>query len=209
MITDDLALAAVDLAVARDDRDALGRIAAQLDAEDDARHARLEAPGALAAAAAWYAAHGIPVFPLAPRGKRPATRSGFKDATTDPATVASWWAATPQANIGMPTGVIADVIDVDGPVGAVNFAPYYEEVMRRAVGVVSTPRPGGMHYYVPPDPRAKNTASRIAPHVDTRGRGGYVVLPPSVTDDHGPGRRYVWLRPLAVSGPRSGEGTPR
>ena len=32
-----------------------------------------------------YAAHGWPVFPVAPGEKIPVTPHGFKDATTDPA----------------------------------------------------------------------------------------------------------------------------
>jgi hypothetical protein len=31
-----------------------------------------------------YARHGWPVFPCAPGAKIPATRHGFRDATTDP-----------------------------------------------------------------------------------------------------------------------------
>jgi hypothetical protein len=42
-------------------------------------------PGATPVEAALtYAAAGIPVFPCNPKNKRPLTRHGFKDATTDP-----------------------------------------------------------------------------------------------------------------------------
>src|SRR6516162_2229047 len=41
--------------------------------------------------ALWYAGHGYPVFPIQPKGKVPRTAHGFKDATTDSATIRRWW----------------------------------------------------------------------------------------------------------------------
>jgi Bifunctional DNA primase/polymerase, N-terminal len=40
-----------------------------------------------------YAAQGRAVFPCRPGTKEPATRRGFKDATTNPATIRRWWLA--------------------------------------------------------------------------------------------------------------------
>lgn len=198
-MTDEQALAAVNAALKAGDADELDRIATQLDAEDEVRRARLARPEALAESARWYADQGIPVFPLVPRKKTPLTANGFKDATTDMAQIDRWWGNSPCANIGMPTGIVADVIDIDGPKGVLSIAPYADSIRARAIGVVSTPRPGGLHYYVPPAGDRKNSASKLLPGVDTRAAGGYVVLPPSVTDEHGHGRRYAWLRPLQVA----------
>lgn len=203
----------------KDDPAALAALHARWDTEDDARHARLARPEALAEAAAWYAAQGIAVFPLYPHGKLPANPKahptdkalqksckracgrdghGFYDATTDPEHIAAWWSRWPQANIGAPTGRTFDVIDVDGPTAQVNIGPYIESIRARSIGLVSTPRPGGLHYYVPPGGR-RNSASTLVTGVDTRAEGGYCILPPSVTDEHGPNRRYTWVRPLAVA----------
>jgi hypothetical protein len=57
---------------------------------------------------------GWPVFPVR-NDKRPATRHGFKDATTDPAEIARLFALPGAALIGVPTGKMsgADVLDVD------------------------------------------------------------------------------------------------
>jgi hypothetical protein len=52
-----------------------------------------------------------------PVGKHPRTRNGLHDATTDPAQLARWWQRWPQANIGLVTGELADVLDIDGPAG--------------------------------------------------------------------------------------------
>ena len=67
----------------------------------------------LAAAARSLAAAGVPVFPCEPDGKRPLTRRGFLDASSDPGQVAAWWARTPDANIGLPTGAASGVVVVD------------------------------------------------------------------------------------------------
>lgn len=92
-------------------------------------------------AALWYASKGIPVFPCRPGEKVPATRHGFKDATTDPAQVITWWMRSPMANIGLATGVRFDVVDIDPPHGqgtrAANWC--YDPECREAGS--RTPRP--------------------------------------------------------------------
>ncbi len=186
-------------AIHREDWEVADALERELDAQDRARLEQLRAPGALLASALWYGEQGIPVFPLAPRGKRPVTRHGLKDASTDAAHIREWWTATPDANIGLPTGIVFDVIDVDGPQGVVSVSRYIESIRSRMLGMVTTPRAGGLHYYVPTDPAQKNTASKIAPGVDTRGVGGYVVAPPSITDEHGSNRMYEWVYPLDVT----------
>lgn len=171
----------------------------------------------LGAAALWYAEQGVAVFPVQPGGKRPAgalARHGLKDAATDPATVRAWWSAEPKANIGLPTGLTFDVVDVDGFEGQASRAKLWCELgcddpecshpgifgdfERELVGKVLTPRPGGMHLYIPARSEYGNGAS-LAPGVDYRGRGGYVVAPPSVNEQG----TYRWLSP-----PRLGHRAP-
>ena len=67
----------------------------------------------LAVAARSLAAAGVPVFPCLVEGKRPLTRRGFLDASSDPEQVAAWWSRTPNANIGIPTGAASGVVVVD------------------------------------------------------------------------------------------------
>jgi hypothetical protein len=50
----------------------------------------------LLAAALAYARAGLPVFPVSVN-KTPLTPHGFKDATTDEAQIARWWADFPNA----------------------------------------------------------------------------------------------------------------
>lgn len=161
-----------------------------LDREDEERRARLTGPAALTDAAHWYATvAGWPVFPLKPGGKTPATRNGFKDATVDPDQITAWWTATPQANIGTPTGITFDVIDIDGPEGFWSLADIRDANMLPDVLAKAYTGGGGRHLLVPPGVLGKNGA-RIMPGIDTRGAGGYIVLPPS---RHETGRIYDWI----------------
>jgi len=166
------------------------RLAAELDQQTQDHTDRLAAPDALTKAATWYARRGIAVFPCAVRGKKPITRHGLKDASTDAEQIRTWWRATPAANIGAPTGVLFDVIDIDGPEGigstyaaGVKFPP--------EIGHSLTSRPSGHHVFI--KPTGQGNRAGIYPAVDYRGAGGYVILPPSVGAN---GRRYVWTTPL-------------
>jgi hypothetical protein len=149
-------------------------------------------PPPMAASALWYAEQGLHVFPLQPQRKIPYKgSSGFKDATTDRDQILVWWNIDPLANIGIATGHLVDVIDIDGPIGVRSWARM--EDLPPIIGVVSTPRPGGNHLYVHATGRGNKAA--IAPGVDYRGLGGYVVAPPSINEN---GIRYTWRRPLEL-----------
>ena len=143
-------------------------------------------------AALWYASVGLPVFPLQPGGKIPFPRSrGVKDASTDEAVVRGMFAVP--ANIGLATGHRVDAIDFDGPSAHVEWGrryPTWDDAGVHVLGTVATPRPGGIHVYVPAT-GAPNAAG-LVPGVDYRGLGGYVVVPPSST----PIGHYRWLRQL-------------
>lgn len=168
------------------------RVAALMDAEDDERRARLESPTALRDAALWYASAGIAVFPLRPRDKTPYPGSrGFKDATTDLTKVDAWWATRSDSNIGAPTGITFDAIDIDGETGVRSMLE--AEMTFDRIGRSATSRDPGTHIFIRPTGRGNGT--RLFPGIDYRGKGGYVVLPPSVGAN---GRRYRWLQPLEV-----------
>ena len=51
-----------------------------------------------------YAEAGWPVFPCQPGQKLPATKHGFKDATTDPDRIIHWWKKAPDCNVAIATG---------------------------------------------------------------------------------------------------------
>jgi hypothetical protein len=183
----------LDRAMLRNDTIEAIRLANQLD--------RLEPPRfSLVLAALWYASVGLHVFPLLPHSKKPWPKShGLDDATTDPHQIEAWWKARPESNVGIATGHVVDVIDFDGPDSHAAWGeryPTWDDADVQVKGTVSTPRPGGLHIYVPAT-GAGNSAG-LVPGVDYRGLGGYVVAPPSVLDaqDRQVAGTYRWLRPL-------------
>jgi hypothetical protein len=114
--------------------------------------------------------------------------NGLKNATTDEQTIADWWDQQPEANVGLATGHVFDVLDIDGPdVGTTELARLVGEHGDVALEGPTTITGGGHHLFVLPTGRG-NRAKFIA-GCDWRGRGGYVVAPPSV---HPSGRRYCW-----------------
>jgi len=141
-------------------------------------------------AAREYAQAGYPVFPLAPGTKRPATEHGLKDATDDADQIEQWWTRWPDANIGLATDGLL-VLDLDP--GCNGWASPDEQLDLAGVPMQTTPR-GGRHY-VFRGGGYRNTAGKVAPHVDTRADGGYIVAAPSVVD----GKAYEWQVPLESS----------
>lgn len=132
-----------------------------------------------------YASKGWAVFRLAPDSKVPMPGShGYKDASSDPMQVLKWWTQTPDANIGIAceaSGLL--VIDID-PRNGGNEWP--DLPMLDGMAVETYTGGGGTHYYfqLPEFPHVKT----LAPGVDVKGYGGYVVAPPSVVD----GKPYTW-----------------
>jgi hypothetical protein len=138
-------------------------------------------------AALRYAELGYRVFPCVPGGKVPLTLHGFQEATTDVTQIEAWWTDHPNANIGMATAGLL-VIDVDGPDN--RWPQDAEKALDLAQAATSlTPRGGRHHIFqAPPGKTLSCTAGKIAPKVDTRANGGYIVVPPSTVK----GKPYQW-----------------
>jgi putative DNA primase/helicase len=141
-------------------------------------------------AALRYAGQGRPVFPCESGGKRPRTRNGLHDASTDPKQIELWWRADGNANVGLRTGSVSRlvVLDVDGDEGTVSLRDLEREngQLPRTASVV-TPRGGAHFYFRYPGSEIRNSAGQLGPGLDIRGDGGYVLVPPSIGAT---GRRY-------------------
>ena len=137
-----------------------------------------------------YAKRGWQVFPLIPKAKEPATWRGFYDATSNPAKLDRWFARGHPYNIGIRTGIASGifVVDIDGDVGAASL-----DVLQKQHGPLPPTlisRTGnGFHYWFTTATEIPCSQSRIAPHIDVKADGGYVVAPPSIHPD---GPRYRW-----------------
>jgi hypothetical protein len=151
-----------------------------------------------------YAKANKPVFPCNPMNKKPLVKSdkegegGFKLATCDETVIRGWWARWPNAMIGMPTGAKSGlfVIDLDVEEGKPNGRRAYAELGYDEMATLAsmTPR-GGMHlFFTHRDGLHGTTGNRggLAPGIDTRGDGGYVILPPSMRGSDG--KRYEWRK---------------
>lgn len=125
-------------------------------------------------------------------GKHPLTKRGVHDAATDPDTIRGWWSRWPWANVAVATGVASGFIalDIDPRHGGgeslrdleKQHGPLPETVEQITGG-------GGRHLlFRHPGHRAPNAVG-LAPGLDVRGDGGYILAAPSL---HVSGRRYEW-----------------
>jgi hypothetical protein len=167
-------------------------------------------------AAGVYAALGYPVLPVFEpnpdggctcraaagcdrAGKHPRIAGGVWQATTEQAVVRRWWRRWPTANLALRTGVRFDVADVDSQPGV--------EALRATLTNTDGPlgcgplaRTGGGGWHLLFAPTGHGSPKRVLPGVDWRGRGGYVLVSPSV---HPSSRRYRWVRPLTLELPEA------
>ena len=144
--------------------------------------------GSLLSAALRLAELGFHVFPLARMAKVPRKGShGFLDATNHPTIIRHLWTQFPQSNVGVATAGLL-VIDVD-PGATWQDEADNARLLAMAGAIQRTPR-GGWHYvFKRPEGRSwRLSVGDIAPKIDTRTDGGYIVAAPSVL----PNGRYSW-----------------
>jgi len=147
-------------------------------------------------------AMGVPVFPCDAQ-KRPLTAHGFKDATANPEEIRRLFANPKAAMIGMPTGEITwlVVVDVDVKDGRAGMEWLNANSHRLPQTRTIRTGTGGLHIYLRwPGQIIRNSAGKIAPGIDIRGDGGYVVVPPSpgyaVADNSDVAEVPEWLMPI-------------
>ena len=129
--------------------------------------------------------------------KHPRTRRGVSEATTDLEQIRAWWTQWPDANIGIATGPTSGIMVIDVDPRHYGDDNYYDLLSEAGLDAIPPSLQvltggGGWHDYlrIPADADVRNAASvRGHEGVDVRGRGGYVVAPPSI---HHSGRGYCW-----------------
>jgi hypothetical protein len=121
------------------------------------------------------AAAGWRVFPVNAESKRPRTKHGHLDATTDEQTIVGW---SNSFNVGgaiaTPTGDGLLVVDVDPRNGGI-VAPWLVEANTLVVRTQS----GGWHFYFKVSTDIKSRPGMFGRGVDSKSSGGYVLVPPS------------------------------
>lgn len=130
-------------------------------------------------------------------GKKPVLTEWTTAAPPDARQVADWIARG--LNLGLRTGVASGVFVVDEDTGkggnlAASCEAHGVEIPRT---VTVETGGGGLHlYFRAPDPCPGNSASKLGPHIDTRGEGGQVVFVGSVhPTTHEPYRWAAGLSP--------------
>jgi len=109
-----------------------------------------------------------------------------------------WWSRWPDANIGLRTGIVMDVADVDSSAGW--------HGLRHLLGGAMPAGPqvrtggGGWHFWF--TPTGYGNRVHLLPGVDWRGAGGYVLAPPS---RHANDTSYYWVVRPDVAWPSAPE----
>lgn len=160
-------------------------------------------------AALAIAASGLPCFPCGVE-KSPVCAGGFKVATTDPGRLRSLFAHSAATLIGFPTGKASGIIGIDIDPRHGGDAWYEANKDNLPPTRIHQTGSGGLHilFKYEEDSGIRNSASKIAPGVDVRGEGGYLIHWPSAGEpilDASPiAPLPAWLdtacRPAAVSG---------
>lgn len=168
-------------------------------------------------AALWYARRGWRVFPVVPRKKLPLIKGWPQLATTDLRQIERWWHQEPAANVGMACGAGSGVyvldIDQHGVDGEAALERLEQHLGDLPPTVAQRTGSGGRQllFAWPNGHEMRNKAGsrpprhggrefRLPPGIDTRGEGGFVVVPPSI---HPCGDAYRW-----AAGPHERELAP-
>jgi len=150
-------------------------------------------PNALEITLLRMAARGFRLFPVAIRSKRPLIGEWPERATSDAERLHAWKQEYSGCNWGLTCGCDSGVfvLDVDGDEGAASLRGLVKDHGREWTDTLSAKTARGFHLYFryPTDAVVRNSASKLAPGLDVRGDGGYVLVPPSV---HPSGAIYRW-----------------
>ena len=120
------------------------------------------------------------------RGKKPALPRTGKEhavATTDADQIREWWTTNPRWNIGIAcTANRLAVIDIDGPAGVEWIKDHHLPMPDTWTATTSE---GRYHYYYRWPEGTRIKTRRIAPELEIRAAGAYLVAPPSIHPDGG------------------------
>jgi hypothetical protein len=134
---------------------------------------------------------GWSVFPVLGKVPYKGTR-GFLDATRDYDVIDAMFRGRLESGVAIATGAVSGVwvLDMDGEDGADSLRCLIDEFGPLPETVTAT-TPNGSHRFYKHVGGIRNTAGKVAPGIDTRGDGGYVVVAPS---PHPDGGFYRWIR---------------
>src|SRR5262249_49857913 len=150
----------------------------------------------LLAAALDYAGRGFSVIPIRAKDKKPLfTWECYQTERAAEATITDWFKARPDANIGIVTGAVSDLVVIDLDSDDANNK--LKSLIPADYNLAAVPRVrtgrGGYHLFFQHPGVHVATRAGVLPKTDVRADGGYVVTAPSI---HESGRPYKWEVPL-------------
>jgi hypothetical protein len=157
------------------------------------------------------AAYGRPAFPCA-ASKKPTCPNGYKDATADETALRDLWQQYPGPLVGVPTGEPSGLFVVDVDCGKHPEAQDWLERVSPSLPETRTheTRSGGWHLLFRHRAGLRNSTSKLARGVDTRGDGGYIIYWPFHTRLGAPHKLDApladlpdWIHQQLVERPRS------
>jgi hypothetical protein len=142
------------------------------------------------------AAKGISVFPLKYRSKKPDTRRGFYDATTNPATIKRWFGGGYERNLGARCGRVSGTLVFDAD-NLDSLKALEDQYGALPLTLQSQSSRGRHFWFKAPFVPIQSSKSRVGSGLDIQSDGNYVVAPPSIHPD---GPAYSWLNDAPIVG---------
>ena len=127
----------------------------------------------------------ILVFPCKSHDRAPATKNGFKDATTNETQIRTWFGRNPSWNLAIrcgpqPCGLNLVVLDVDAQSGGLETWKAWEAAHTVPETVRHETPSSGFHLFLDAPEEFRPSANSFGVGIDVRGSDSYVVAPPSV-----------------------------
>ena len=135
-------------------------------------------------AALYYAGMGYPIFPCWPGTDIRIPEYRSKGPLIKPEEIEKCWLKNPTANVAICTSGLSAIYVrlIDGKKN-----PWLENEPDKKLDLFMTSQvleiPEGGTYFIFKEHKGshwENTTSKLAPNVDTVGRGGYILVPPSI-----------------------------
>jgi hypothetical protein len=136
-----------------------------------------------------------------PRWHRNDLPNGVENATVNFSQIRRWWMRWPMANVAGAMGGAMQLVALDfdpkngGDLSLNDLLEAHGDAWLETLTFKTGS--GGFHFIFqyPASQVLRNSAGEVGPGVDTRGEGGYIVLPPSI---HASGNLYQVLRAVPV-----------
>ena len=136
---------------------------------------------------------GWSVVPIRPKAKLPLIAwEEFQHRRADEAQLGDWFRHWPDANIGVVTGNVSQIVvlDIDPRHGGADALAQLEAANGALLETVEAATGGGgRHLYFHTPPTGLRSRAGLAPGIDLRAEGGLIIAPPSI---HPSGKAYAW-----------------